>query len=296
MCTTNCNLLLNDNFYGVSSDTIFIAIVTISIFAAGLLATRLYDYIKEYKRLSRLKKYYLFHLDHLLAPIQTRITHLRATARAISGGKVSTLFSFHDVALNVTSLKTIDHQDLYKIFVERKRKNIDRNIEYFWFISHSIDFFDSQRTPIENDLNQYIEKHNRDRIAFNDSMNAIFRLYDIYKSDNLINNIALSNDEFLWKIDRTIGAWIARDDGQDLHVTRNKLLAPLKSICKKHLRDPRSIQVLENVVKAILLSESLYSLRDIYSKHFKHHIKTLRMWYRKLKASIMYFSNKKYTS
>ncbi len=278
-------------FLGVSWDTLFTTGITIIIFFIGIIFKWWYDSSKENRRLRVFRLYILNYLDGLLEPFGEKISYLGELAKDVKKGRVDKLSHKLDSNLNIEPIDRIDHSELFSIFVRYNNGNLNESLEHYRTITNTVSFLKLSGKYIDNDIDQYVNKFNRDRITLNNNVNQLLRLYEQHLSNDLHNQVNLDEDEFLFNLQDIISSLRKEDDPYELTATRDILILPVIEICKTYLKDDRSISILEKAVNAKVAIKSILKLREIYSNQFTEHKNISQEWLNNLKKSIEYFEN-----
>lgn len=274
----------------ISADTIFTVIVSLSVFIVGILLKWGYDWYKERNSLSVLQKYYLSSLSSLIPPLLKRIGNLRLNSREIKSEESRVVYYHHEVGLFMGQLQNLDSTDLFKIFVQRKRRKRRDNTLHYRNIQHAIEFIETQKKVVEKDVNDFVSKTNRHVDKWLHNTNGIFRLFDEYKSHNMRNKIPPSQDLFLKGMDRLIFAWTKKKDRVRYNIMIKRLIEPLMRLCNKYIDDERVTQIIPKIVEAKRSAEHIVNVREVYFKQFRDHAMNHIRWCRILCEAINYFS------
>lgn len=132
---------LQSTYFGVSIDTIFATITTISVFVIGIIANIIINRRRERNRLIHIKKYFLNVLNKFLGPIEKQINSYKDLSSSISN-ILSRNYNFNiNSDLIFDPLTNIDKLDLFKIFVySSKQDEMDKQVAHYSNIIGSIEF------------------------------------------------------------------------------------------------------------------------------------------------------------
>lgn len=119
--------------FGVSRDTMFTALLTLTVFLLGYMLTRLYDNRKEKICLSEVKKFMLHSLGNWNLGIEIQLKDLDKNIIEMENDLVQdeskTIAMIRPIGISIevipTPLRSIDHTDIFKIIVTDKKQDLD---------------------------------------------------------------------------------------------------------------------------------------------------------------------------
>jgi len=275
--------------WGISIDVIFTTVITISIFIFGYLLNRLYDYRKEIKRLNELEEYFYSLFELLKQPINKQIKNLKEMADNIEDKKKNQFGCKLDVDFDASNLLNITHSDLHKIFVVRKKGGVETKTEHFSSMANTLNYINFLRENIFVDYQNYNNSFNQYAKIWTESCQSIITRYDTFCHINKKEKTPLSNDNFLYDLDRLIFNWNQYEDSKNIYVTQEYFIIPLKKLCKQHHQDERANTILQLVVAAKTSFESIESTKNIYIDQYKENAATLKSKFESFESAVKYF-------
>ena len=162
-------------------------------------------------------------------------------------------------------------------------KNLVQTISYFEFQSES---FVAKFETFDNKRSKLVEK-------INDLGNRIFRLHDEFTSKIKEAGIDPKTDEFYFKQYELIGEIKDLLNDPKVEELQEKLINPFKEICREHLDDPRSIQMLELLIQLSNIFKDFTSLINFYKIVFNKSSKTYSERLEKVKEAVKFLEERK---
>ena len=273
----------------VSDNTIFTVLFTILIFISGYLLNKLNEHRKEKVRLDDLKNYFYLLIELIIKPINDQINLLNELADDISDLEKTQYKFKENVNLDITNLKEISNNDLYKIFLIRKKGTMQEKTNHFTNITNTLNYIERLKLNSRLNYEGFNEEYNKNRINWANACNSILRQYDSFRSFNLRNNIELSADPFLKDFDLIIFYWNKRENSKELQTTYEYFINKLRDMCKKYEPDERANIILQLVLGADSSFHNIKVAKEIFSKGFKGDAIQLKSKLAGLEAAIVFF-------
>jgi len=269
----------------------YLSVISISIAILALILPIIREYLKERKRLKNLEKYVYYILEELLDPINKKVKNLKELSNSIKNTETRN-FGFADSStLLIEVFNKISHQDLHMIFIQNKRKPLYLKIKHFKNIVDIVDSFDKQNKIDQKNFFQFMKDLRRYEKQFNENVDAIFRLFDLYVSTNKRENIHPSNDPFLSNFDKILFNWRQDEQYSLISKTKEMMLDPLKNECVKYSTDNRAIEILPYIIKCNYAYIDLENLKNLYSNIFYEAATKLEEKMVSLKNALDFFIN-----
>lgn len=279
----------SQTIFGISHDALFTTITPISIFIFGYILNRFNDYRKERKRLIEVKDYFFALCDFLERPIRIQISVFNEYRKNISS-KDQINFTYKDTSdLDIKNFSNVSHKDLYKILFRKKRDEIKIKTQRFNEILNSINFIGRQKENTLKNFNTFYDDFKKYESQWINYSDSILRNYDCFISYIKQNNIKVSEDLFLKDSDRIIHSWAQLENSSNMYIKYRELITQLRTVCNKHITDPRALSVLQLVVGATYAFNNINGLKELYSKFFENEGKELEEKYNRLMEAIKYF-------
>ncbi len=276
-------------FICVSRDAIFTTFATIFIFIIGYLLNRLNEYRKEIKRLNDLEEYFYSLFELLKQPINNQIVNLKEMADNIDDKKKNQFPCKLNVDFDASNLLKITHSDLHKIFVVRKKGEIGTKTERFANMTNALNYINFLKENIVVDYQNYNNSFNQYVKLWTEACQSIITRYDTFCHFNKKDKTPLSNDKFLYDLDKLIFNWSQYEDSKNIYVTQEQFIIPLKGLCKQHHQDERANTILQLVVAANTAFDSIESTKKIYRDQYKENAATLKSKFESFESAIKYF-------
>lgn len=291
-CTEHINIpSTQDTIYGISIDTIFTTLTTISIFILGFIIKWWFENKKLNKELSDKKLYYLDTFRTLITPIYSQATHYKNLAKQIAS-KSKIQFVYKEESLLYTILSTIRITDeLYIIFVNKVQDKKETKFSNYQEIIKTIGYLNGQRGKTQLNYEKFFDNFRKYENDWNNAGMGIISTFDKCASDLLKNNIKKSDDKFFTQVDEITYKWQQTEDCRNIYIAKEKLINPLHELCIKNLSDSRALVFIEYTKLANTAFMNYTHLKKIYSKSFKEIANNMDEVGNKLSGTIKYFTN-----
>ena len=264
-------------FLGIGLDTIFTVSITIGIFFAGEWFKRLYDRKKEFERLKSIEMYLFKLLELIEEPAEKQKVKLEEFVNQIREEKEQHFQLSYVASLNMEPIKEIDNQDLFQIFIARRKGNLEYKTELFGKIRHQIDYLHAVQSSLKEVFEKMMSEHRSYDSKFKEHFKTSHKLFDFWIAENVRNKLSREDDLFLAKVDELRAAWIKKERADvpyyDMFITNEEYYAPLKDLCKQFLHDPRASVLLEQVMECQQAVNNIRNIKDLYSNGFEERAK-----------------------
>lgn len=239
--------------------------ITISIAILALLLPSTRNWYSEWKRLKELRKYILFIVNEALTPIRKKIDGLEALVETVKNIDSAEFPLFQYVTFYLENFDKINHNDLYKIFVQKKWwwSKIEK-MSNFKKLNTSIGFLLEYNRIEELNMRKFTSDRRRYEKNFHSNADKILRLFDVYKSKNMQNNVAESDDPFLIAFIKIATDWHKEDNFNKISLSKKLFIDPLNSLCIKYPANDRAMEILPLTINCD------YAMTDIINLHSRH--------------------------
>lgn len=258
-----------NKFLGVSYDTIFTTLVTISIFLLGYLFNRFYDYLKDLRRLRDIRKLVHSHLQSLLGPIDERIqVYLHLGEFLISQKRGH--YTFRQPTIHTEFLNGLTYTEVFLAFKLGSRKLRNERIDAFHSVYKAIDFIKSQNASASSLHSEHSHQSEELREKWSGVLQAIMRDYDTWLNANIRNQVPKSGDAFLSEFASVVNKVAKLENGAQMDLTFEHLIEPLKklSINSQYAGDMRCMNLFPRLSDAVYAYKALNQLNKVYGQYF----------------------------
>ncbi len=261
--------------WGISSNTIFTVIITITIFFLGFIINRLFENNKESKRQKHIKAFFLLYIESFLKPMQNQIDEFEKTRNLIQDLN-SAKIGFRQVTDLKIEKNIFSHSDLFKVFVEKYNKDQKLNMNHLLNILRAMSSIDVQLERVKVSFYKFLDDLRRYENKWNENLNLVFRKFDRFFSVDLNNNIALDDDTFLVGFKRILKKWQDKKDKDQLSVSKECIVDPLNEYCKNNIKDERALEIIPLLVNCDDAFLNITTARKIYTGVFNSEFKSLK--------------------
>jgi hypothetical protein len=254
---------------GVSFDTIFTVITTVSIFVLGYVINRKIEQDKETKRLMELQEYFLKLVELLEEPIIKQKEHLVKFSKKLREKKTQHYVDVGDLSFSLVSLiNEINNKDLYNIFIKNKRGTTKQKTELFKKLRSQIDYLDAVKININSSFKDLITRFDKYQDKYSESIGITDEAFNMILAQNYAQKINPQEDYFLSEFDRIRAEWFSLDNSKDRYIASKNYLEPLIELCNKCNRDIRVSFVSKHVKECLLALDNIEQTKYVFSRHF----------------------------
>lgn len=251
----------------VQPDTIYTVTVSLSIFILGLLFKWGFESYQKRKYLKNRASFFINSAESMIEPMDKQAEEFKNLSEAVAD------INERNLVLNIVS-------DLnFFFFSPDIIADIHRYISVKWWkdvdelslkkISKVITAIQKQFDHGKYNFDNFMRKQERNADAWQQATNSIFRFNDFLINQHRANGKP-SEDEFFHDFNTTVHEWTEERDDYDLKHIHDKLIFPLKKVCKNHSGDPRALQVLPILNECRSIFERFQENRSRYHDLFEN--------------------------
>ena len=152
-------------------------------------------------------------------------------------------------------------------------------------------FITSQVDRSKSNFITYFNNNRRYETEFRENIDQILRQWDQYLSFAKRNDVPPSQDALLKEFDAILQNWKNTDNMYSIKCAEDTLLTPLKKLCQEEVADPRTTELIKNVVDAKYAILNLRTMKGIYSKQFNNEAIELEKKQTLLNEAMQFFKN-----
>lgn len=278
---------------GISLDTVFTVLTTLTVFIAGYVINRKIEASKERKRLKELEEYFIKLIELCEPSVIKQADGFKDFAGKLIEKKDQHFHLLDVSAFSMDPIKEIDKKDLFAIFVKGKKGVVGAKTELFRKLIGNIEHMDNIKTAYKREFQVFIQKFDKFQHEYNENLKVTSEAYDNMRTFNEANKIAPGADPFLLELDGIRVKWASLEkegiDFRGRYVTREEYIEPLRELCRKSIGDRRAVFVLKHTMECIYAFENMEELKHFYSDHFKTDSDTLRRSLAEIKEGLKQF-------
>ncbi|HMT73285.1 MAG TPA: hypothetical protein PKA77_04415 [Chitinophagaceae bacterium] len=262
---------VKNTLLGISYDTIFTVLTTILIFILGYVIAKRIESRKERKRLLELEKYFLKNLEMLEKPVELQIKSLINTSKRLKNKREESLIVDDIIGLSGSFLNDTDNKDLYKIFVNNKKGDIQVKTELYRKLRASLDYIIAVKKGFLRDSLAYMKKSEGFSNKYKRNIKIVNDLLDDLIYERIKEKSHPENFPALYKIARIRTTWMdssQTEDKLDLFYSFTNFIKPVQEICKISQNDEIVGQIIKPVMECVYEYHNIVELRYFYRKHF----------------------------
>ncbi len=208
------------------------------------------------KKYVELEEYYIEMLNALDDPLKEQIEALKKYIKVIKEERVTDYEMAVSTSLQLEKIERINHSDLYKIFITRRKGDKDKKIKAFINLDKAlslIKFFKDRRLT---DFATFNAKFDDFQKYWRENIGEIQRLFESNLTYNQVHNIPPEEDPFLMKFDKIVINWHKKEDDPNVENIRDpyfllkEYVFPLRDLCSD-LPDPRSSILMPHIMRSI---------------------------------------------
>ncbi len=240
--------------------------VAIWIFNRGIRKRREEEEAKESKRLDELKDYVLTLLKLLEIPIDKQIAnYLKFSNNLKTIDEINYTPAF-EVSLNTKNFRSVNRQDLYKIFVTRSEGDTSSKAKFYQELNAQIDYIKVAKQSFEESFKYFATEHKLFVETWQDNINKIGQGKNHMATDANARGMQPGDDPFLDEFTNLFSEWVQANDYKQRHVAVDKFIVPLESICEKYHSDLRATIILTYCVNCLLAFKNIEHLKRFTRK------------------------------
>ena len=260
------------SIFGISLDTIFTVITTISIFIVGYIVNRKIEEKKETKRLKELEEYFETLIHLMESPVRKQVKALIRFSKILKEEKEQH-YNFEDVSIYVLDqIHEIDNKDLYSIYLKRKAGSVPAKTKLFEVLRTKIAHIENIRNSLKDSFTLLDGLYQKYQDTYNTHLKVTSDAYDNMRSQNEQNNINPANDPFFHALDNIRGQWAALEqegiEFQDRYIAKEHYIDPVRTLCTQSVADPRAVFVLKHIMECLYAYNNIEEMRSVYRRHF----------------------------
>ena len=171
----------------------------------------------------------------------------------------------------------------------RKKGEVRTKTEHFANMTNTLNYINFLKENIFVYYQNYNNSFNQDVKMWTEACQSIITRFDTFCHINKKDETPLSDDKFLYDLDRLIFNWSQYEDSKNIYVTQEHFILPLKKLCQQHHKDERANTILQLVVTAKTTFHNIQSTNNIYSILHNENADTLKSKFESFESAIKYF-------
>ncbi|WP_430812965.1 MULTISPECIES: hypothetical protein [unclassified Carboxylicivirga] len=254
----------------------------------GLYFNKISERIRENRRLKKVESYFVSQLSFLDRQLSAEIEQLDLCLQKLNN------WDTNDIILNQTSnriskrLLDITQEDLFTIFIHRKKGDITENTECYNNMIGSLDHI-SRVLPHVLDANK---KANNELNSCYDNWNSylisISKIHNTSITDNLIDN------SFVGELNTILKEFERKyKNSSNIKATYNFQIRPIIELCKKYSKDKTAQELMTICDKAKIEFLQIKFLRENHATFIELNKKVLTATKKELSEKLIEFKGKK---
>jgi len=245
---------------------IFWNLLPLLTFIIGILLTPLVNRIADNYRLKKLEKYFYALISLLLKQIESQIPKIENTIDRCDDFNANDLTITRISGNSLVKLSKINHEDLFKIYILRKKKN--NNIEDFKNLNKLIDFIDNVIPHMYTSNLEAIDRFSYYRNLWNNSQIKVNNIYNQFINSNILNGITVGQDHFIDSMSDILNRFSDKygNELQNLQIGFNELIEPAIDLSISNSQDPRSMIFLSELQNTKMYFREIETVREDHKK------------------------------
>jgi hypothetical protein len=244
--------------------------VSVLLFFAGIYFNKLTENLKERRRLKIIEKYFIQLLKLLDFQVKYQIISLDKYLAQIKNPDCAEMILQRAPGKNIEHIRRINHEDIYKIFIERKKGKIEDKTELLQKAFQIVDYYDEVFVNIYLAVDKSFSEFEKYREFWNNSHKETMNLYNKFVGENHLKNINKEQDPFLRGISEIIEnfrkSFFQKEGLKSLRIGHDNLVLPLKSYITEHSNDIRASYLIAGVENSIHAYYETLTLRYIHRR------------------------------
>lgn len=273
----------------ISHDVLFTTFTTIFILLLGYLLNRFNEYRKEIRRLNDLEEYFYSLSEQIRNPVKGQIKSLDELGDEIINNQKNQFVFKDNVNLDINNLLNIQHLDLHKIFIIRKKGEIIKKAEHFTNMMNTLNYIEVLKINARKNLDMFFNEFRIHDGNWGKAYNTIMSNYESFVSANIKNGILKENDNFLSEFDTLLRNWIRYEDTSNIYSALENFIKPLRLICNRHRGDDRAYIILQLINFAETSFKNIDYNKKTYGKRLKDDASYLKSKFESFEEAIKFF-------
>lgn len=265
---------------GISIDTIFTVLTTLTIFIAGIIVERWIESNKERRRLKELEEYFIKLIEICEKSVLKQADGFKEFADKLVEKKDQHFHLLDVSAFSMEPMKEIDNKDIFAIYIKNKKGDVALKTELFRKLRGNIEHMDNIKLSYKNAFQVFIDKFDKFQNDYNENLKLTSEAYDNMRTYNEVNKVKPEADPFLLKLDEIRALWAGLEkegiNFRDRYVARDKYIEPVRNLCRDSIGDPRAVYVLKHIMECTYAFDNTEELKVFYSDHFLLDSKSLK--------------------
>jgi len=215
---------------------------------------------KESQRLKDLELYLDSTVTNLSEPLKKQIESLKGFSMELAEKRDKDYAPQTIVSLHAKGVRWISHEDLYKIYVVGKGRDIEGNSDSLRLFNSDLDYIDSVSKSLDEIMTLFMTKKEKYTDDYNLSMKKISEMKDrIYLEYNHI--VQNQNRDFKYpffqELDKRMADWAKMENYMEHDIAHEKFLVPLQKLCRDTQPDHNAFLILG------LSNDCIYALNNL---------------------------------
>ena len=270
----------------------FFDLLPLIAFIIGILMTPFVNRIANNYRLKKFEEYFFDLIALLLEQIESQIPEIKNAISKCNNFETNDLTLTRITGHSLVNISKLNHEDLFKVFVLRKRKG--NNTVDFSLLNKLIDFIDNVLPHIYSSNMDAIEKLSYYRNLWNESHMRFNNLYNQFISVNSSNGIQVGQDHYIDLVADILNSFSNKygDQLQNIELGFNELTNPVIELSKINPQDQRSMVLLNELQKSKLYFHEIETVRGDHAKFLERSLKSIEKSFLELNELISKLNNK----
>ena len=266
-------------------------LITIIIAITALLLPSIRNWYNEWKRLKDTKKYVLFIVNETLTPLRKKIDGLETLIKGIKDIDSTDFPLFQYITYYLENFDKISHNDLYKIFVQKKWWwSKKEKMSNFKKLNTSIGFLLKYNSIEDRNMTKFTSDRRRYEKNYHSNVDKILRLHDVYISKNIQNDVTKSDDPFLITFNKIVKDWQKKENFNKFSASKKLFIDPLNSLCIKYPSNDRSMEILPLTIYCDYALIDIMNLHSVHYSSLSNALGTIKRRVEDIELFIKYYS------
>ncbi len=259
------NTGIENKILGVSLDTIFTTLVTISIFILGYLFNRVYEWRKEMRHFKDVRNLICSHLESLIEHIDKQIGQYKKFGEHLASHKLEE-YTFNESLIQTDFLSNLPYLDIFQAFKLGPRSQRSQRIEAYNSMFQAIKFIERQNLITKTQFFELDRIRSVHIATWNSNNDSILRFHDQLLGLVRRNRVTPNDDAFFTELNAIVHDLAQQANSSDLEIIFTHFVEPIIDLVKRFNSDQRTDILSPLVLKSSKAHEDLIRLLDSYSR------------------------------
>ena len=271
----------------VTTDSIFTALITISIFGGGLFIKTIEEKLKQLKKENQLKKVFICNLNTIRDGLKLQTKDFANAVDILKSSNPDEFMISSYAELDYFEINKISSEDLFKVFIDNLKGDQNEKIIALENLRKQLRFIESSQERIFLDFEKLYNSFRKNGNEVINSMKELGEYFDKEATRLLNSGVNVDNDSWFIKFSDILGeahSVLRTSDNTktDFQKLEEQIIPKFLNFAKSNMQDTRTPTVTSIFNKSITSTferkdtiKSLINALEIYNTKYKDALKLI---------------------